>query len=421
MPPPTNGNLLTINNLLLFFFSIFYKIERFCICLCVAITLVFGFDVKANGVSKGEFNIKTNLLQDAVGTMSLGAEYRFSEQFSIDLMGAWNPWTFKDHMMYKQWNISPQFRWWPGNRGHFLGISLIGGEYNFDKVSFPFNAYPELHDYRFEGWMAGGGIAYGYRYDVSRHFALEATIGVGVAHVDYDKYLCDKCGEKVANGHKLYVGPMRTGFNLIYRIGVKPALTAKAEEIPVSEPRIIKEIVHDTIYIREPALTNNTSATTEVHKEQLAVRITYPLSSSRILPDFADNKIQLGTLSDFISKSLNNPEIRILSIDFDGYASLEGNSKSNLALSQRRAEALAKYIEKEFPTIQPVLKVRGCGEDWDTPDFSGKEELMKISDKETREAELRKIRGGEEFRELLRDQLPATRRVECVIYYRIEN
>ncbi len=107
--------------------------------------------------------------------------------------------------------------------------------------------------------MAGAGIAYGYRYDVSRRFALEATVGVGLAHVDYDKYLCDRCGEEVASGNKLYFGPMRTGLNIIYRIGSEPMKIAEVKEIPMPAPavvrdtleRIIEKVVRDTVYITE--------------------------------------------------------------------------------------------------------------------------------------------------------------------------
>lgn len=417
--------------------STFHKAERFVAYICACLASLYVFDTSANGGHPGEFNLKTNLLQDAVGTMSLGAEYRFSNKFSLDVMGAWNPWTFSDHMMYRQWSVSPQMRWWPGQKGHFLGFSLIGGEFNYNKVSFPFNAYPELRDYRYEGWMLGGGISYGYRYDVSKRFALEATIGVGLAHVAYDKYICDRCGENVASGNHLYFGPMRTGFNLIYRIGSEPTVTAKVEEIPVREPIIevkeeaaevkekiiekkVETIIHDTIYIKEYIPVNATNELSKIRHASFALRLNYPVSSSQIIADYGNNRAQLDSLKKFINEYISDSDLNVISIDVNGYASVEGTAAYNLELSQRRARSVADLIEWMYPGVRRILSVHGLGEDWDSLNFDGKESLLRINDLDLRENELRRRKGERFFDGLLLTQFPDTRRVECVINYTIE-
>lgn len=401
------------------------------ICAVAALSALSA-SARANGGNPGELDLKTNLLQDAVGTMSLGAEYRFSRRFSIDVAGAWNPWTFSDHMMYRQWSVSPQLRWWPRGNGHFLALSLIGGEFNYNKVSLPFNSAPSLRDYRYEGWTAGAGIAYGYRYDVSRRFALEATLGVGVSYVDYDKYLCDRCGEKVANGTKLYFGPMRTGFNLIYRIGADPVAKTGAEEIPMPGPTVIRDtverivektverVVRDTVYIKEYIQDMSADAASRIRHARFALRLNYPVSSSQILPDFGNNRAQLDSLKTFIHTYTSNPEVDVLSIDVNGYASIEGTAASNLSLSQRRALSVADLIEWMYPDLRQLLRVRGLGEDWDSLEFDGKEDIMGIQDPDRREEELRRRYGEHNFNGLLVTQLPDTRRVECVINYTIE-
>ncbi len=402
---------------------------RFGISICgAAIAIAAPIKAFGNGGNAGEFNLKTNLLQDAVGTMSLGAEYRFSGKFSVDIMGAWNPWTFSDHMMYRQWSISPQLRWWPKEKGHFLGLSIIGGEFNYNKVTLPFNSAPSLRDYRYEGWMAGAGIAYGYRYDVSRRFALEATVGVGLAHVDYDKYLCDRCGEEVASGNKLYFGPMRTGLNIIYRIGSEPMKIAEVKEIPMPAPavvrdtleRIIEKVVRDTVYITEYVPEMSTDAASKIRHARFALRLNYPVSSSQIIADYGNNRAQLDSLKKFIHTYTTDPELDVLSIDVNGYASIEGTATSNLQLSQRRALSVADLIEWMYPKLSHLLRVRGLGEDWDSLDFEGKSDFMRISDPDAREAELRRRYGEAGFNGLLVTQLPDTRRVECVINYTIE-
>lgn len=393
----------------------------------------------AAGGSSGEFNIKTNLLEDAVGTMSLGAEYRFSSRFSIDLMGAWNPWTFSDHMMYRRWSVGPQFRWWPGDKGHFLGLTLEGGEFNYNKISLPFNSSPSLRDYRYDGWNLGAGLAYGYRYDVSRWFALEVMLGFGVSYIDYSKYQCHKCGEKIASGKRAYAGPMRTGVNLIYRIGAEKPKKSEPEviDIPMPTPtpvtnavdttpepkteiveRILERVIHDTVYIKEYVIEQEEA--TRIRHASFALRLNYPVSSSQIIADYGNNRSQLDSLKSFIHSYITNPELNVISIDVNGYASIEGTAASNLQLSQRRAVSVADLIEWMYPGLSRILRVRGLGEDWESLDIDGKESLMRITDLDLREAELRRREGEHAFQGLLLTQLPDTRRVECVINYTVK-
>ena len=47
---------------------------------------------------------------------------------------------------------------------------------------------------------------------------MEATVGVGYARVDYDRYNCQDCGTKLNSGHKNYFGPTKLGLSLIYII-----------------------------------------------------------------------------------------------------------------------------------------------------------------------------------------------------------
>ena len=53
---------------------------------------------------------------------------------------------------------------------------------------------------------------------MDKRWSMEAEIGVGYARIDYDKYNCGKCGSKLDNGHKNYVGPTKIALNIIYVI-----------------------------------------------------------------------------------------------------------------------------------------------------------------------------------------------------------
>lgn len=385
-----------------------------------------------------EFDLKTNLLNDAVGTMSLGAEVKLSRRFSLDTHFNWNPWTFSDHSMYKIWNLSPELRWWPSQKsewadehglgnsalnGHFLGVHLKAGEYNYSNVRLPFNAAPGLKDNRYEGWFLGGGISYGYRYNISSRFALEAEIGMGVAYVAFNRFACGKCGERLERGSKVYVGPTRAALNLILRIGKNPRMPRCGE--PVETFREVERIVEihvpdtvvltDTVFINAPA--QEKGDVKGIQKALFTLRLQYPLSSSRIEESLGDNRAQIADIREFISRYAENNDIRIKSIDINGYASLEGPSASNLRLSEERAASAAVMIADMFPQLSPLIHACGLGEDWETPDFKGKDRLMLIPDLDERERRLRNLDGGSIFRNILMTQLPPTRRIECVINY----
>lgn len=52
---------------------------------------------------------------------------------------------------------------------------------------------------------------------LSKHWNIEAEIGLGYVFSKYDQYECEKCGEKVEdNKAHHYVGPTKAALNLVY-------------------------------------------------------------------------------------------------------------------------------------------------------------------------------------------------------------
>ena len=75
-----------------------------------------------------------------------------------------------------------------------------------------------LEKYRYEGTLYGAGIAYGHQWIIGKRWNLEATIGVGYARIEYDKYEYQTCGPYIKKGTKDYIGPTKIGINFIYII-----------------------------------------------------------------------------------------------------------------------------------------------------------------------------------------------------------
>lgn len=190
-------------------------------------TICAAFLFSANS-SAQNVGIKTNLLYDATSTINLGFEVGTGPKWSLDVSGNLNPWTFDDNRKMKHWLVQPEMRYWLCERfnGHFFGLHAHGGQFNWGGM-LPFGfkngkmfglENPNIRDNRYEGWLVGAGISYGYQWILGNHWNLEASLGVGYAYLNYDRFKCEKCGEKLGNDHKNYFGPTKAAISIIYII-----------------------------------------------------------------------------------------------------------------------------------------------------------------------------------------------------------
>lgn len=167
--------------------------------------------------------VKTNLLYDATSTINLGTEFGLSPKWTLDVSANYNPWTYSNNKKWKHWLVQPEARYWFCNKmmGHFIGFHTIAGSYNIGNVNAVFKFlgtdFSKLKDYRYEGWFVGAGVAYGYSWVLSKHWNLEAELGVGYTYSKSDKFECASCGEKLEDDKTHhYVGPTKAALNLVY-------------------------------------------------------------------------------------------------------------------------------------------------------------------------------------------------------------
>lgn len=167
--------------------------------------------------------VKTNLLYDITATANLGIEFKMAPKWTVDISGNLNAWTFSDNKKWKHWVLQPEARYWLCERfnGHFVGAHLVGGIYNMGNWNTDFTFlgtdFGQLKEHRYEGWLVGAGIAYGYHWMLGRHWSVEAEIGIGYVYTQADKYECPRCGEQLENNKPHhYVGPTKAAVNLIY-------------------------------------------------------------------------------------------------------------------------------------------------------------------------------------------------------------
>lgn len=194
--------------------------------LLIILLVLLGFPTISLAQKIG---IKTNLLYDATSSLNLGVEFGIAPKWTLEIAGNYNPWTFSDNRKMKHWFVQPEARIWTCQRfnGHFFGIHALGGQYNWGgMLPWGFNSGKmfgafqnnDISKYRYEGWLAGAGISYGYHWAFAKRWGLEFTLGAGYAYLKYNKYDCENCGDKLGLGHKNYIGPTKAGITLIFMI-----------------------------------------------------------------------------------------------------------------------------------------------------------------------------------------------------------
>lgn len=151
--------------------------------------------------------LKTNALYWGALTPNAGVEFAINNNVTFELLGAYNPWTFKDDKKMRFWLAQPEVKYWFCEKfeGHFVGLHAHGAQF-----------FGGFNSTRYDGYLAGGGISYGYDWILSPYLNLEVSLGIGYAHLWYDKsprIYCEKCK---FSERKNYFGPTKASVSLVY-------------------------------------------------------------------------------------------------------------------------------------------------------------------------------------------------------------
>lgn len=189
----------------------------------ILIILIIAKAFMGLGASAQDWSLKTNLLSDATANIGLGIEKGLAPKWTMDIAGSFNAWNITETKKWKHWMVQPGVRYWLCDRyaGHFFGAHLIGGQYNIGGVDFGLNFlgtdFGKLRDRRYQGWMAGVGVSYGYAFVLNKHWNIEPEIGFGYVYSRYDEFRCTGCGKKTRSDvpHN-YVGFTKAAINVCY-------------------------------------------------------------------------------------------------------------------------------------------------------------------------------------------------------------
>jgi outer membrane protein OmpA-like peptidoglycan-associated protein len=381
---------------------------------CISILYISPVQAQDADPETPGFVIKTNLLYDATTTLNLGAEFRLNRKFTFDLPFNYNPWTFSDNKKWKHWLVQPELRYWVRESfdGSFWGLHLLGA---------PFNTANIIDDFRYQGWLAGAGISYGYRWKLSGRWAMEATIGAGYAYIDYNQYNCQDCGYKLKSDTKNYWGPTKVGLSLTYTLGQ----SAKKQTYPVIETIEVIRLRTDTVFVSP-------------QKEEIQYRhesgeavILFPLDQSVLLPGLEQNAVELAKIKHSVDAVRGIPNVKIDKIFIEAFASPEGDLQHNISLSERRSAALRDYMVSTYGLDEKCFTVRSKGENWKglrsavtTSALTEKEKkdvlkILDIQDLATRKTLLKNLDNGRIYSYLLKEIYPQLRVSEYRIEYTI--
>ena len=165
--------------------------------------------------------VSTNVLHDLTTSMNLGAEVKLDRKVTLQMPVTYNPWTYnrEENVKFKFLLAQPELRYWTCEAfdGHFFGLHGHYGYFNAGGLpKVPFSE--ALNQYRYEGYLAGAGVSYGFVFPISTRWGVEANIGVGFAKIWYDKFPCQHCAKQLKSDTKTYWGVTRAGLSLVYYI-----------------------------------------------------------------------------------------------------------------------------------------------------------------------------------------------------------
>lgn len=154
------------------------------------------------------YAIKTNALSWLTLAPNIEGEIRLSDRYTGSLSVSYKPWhILSDNKKVTGICIQPEVRYWfcQTYYQHFMGLHLNYADYNGG-----------LKEHRYEGFLLGGGITYGYQMILSQHWNLEFNVGVGYARMNHDVYERPKCGLFLGSQKKNYLGLTKIGISLVY-------------------------------------------------------------------------------------------------------------------------------------------------------------------------------------------------------------
>ena len=114
------------------------------------------------------------------------------------------------------------------------------------------------------------------------------------------------------------------------------------------------------VYLLPPA-----DKSVKVREEKGSAYLCFMVNKWDILPDYLNNPAELQKIHNSVNIVKNDSNVTIRKMVIEGYASPEGSNSHNIMLSEKRTEALQRYLERTGRVKGIRLEASGKGENWD--------------------------------------------------------
>ncbi|MEG1402458.1 DUF3575 domain-containing protein [Bacteroides sp.] len=188
----------------------------------VLVTLLGCFAIGAEAQS-----VKVNVPFLLTGSPNVGIEIPLSRQLTINGEVLWMPYLFKkNEEVFRALQSSIELRYYVNPRhfytndswdGFYVGPYAMYGNFNIGLLS----KGDASQSYRREGWGVSAGISTGYKFAFGNRWGLDLNLGLGYAHLQYDKFYLG--GEYIhfpleRKKTKSWIGPTKAGVSMTYNL-----------------------------------------------------------------------------------------------------------------------------------------------------------------------------------------------------------
>jgi outer membrane protein OmpA-like peptidoglycan-associated protein len=158
--------------------------------------------------------------------------------------------------------------------------------------------------------------------------------------------------------------------------------------------------------------------------------LEFPAGESTILPKFRRNAKELSKISRAINLLSKDSNAIVTNISLRGYASPEDSYAWNNELSEKRTQALKRYLQRQLRYDDELFEVGSGGEDWEglrklvaSSKLRDKRAILAIINSENKpdakEQRLKRLKGGAVYRQLFTSYFPKLRRVDYALHHTI--
>ena len=174
-------------------------------------------DPRAAVPCRRSWHAATNALALSMAIANVQGEYDFACRWSVAASVYYSGWNYGSvKRKFRTFIFRPEVRYWlsEGHRGFFFDAHIQMAAYNFALPGWEYR----IQDVKGRHPALGGGLGAGYRLPLGSkgRWALEAQVGVGCYHLEYNRFENVDNGRLVDRRERTFVGIDNVAVSVVY-------------------------------------------------------------------------------------------------------------------------------------------------------------------------------------------------------------